>query len=214
MLSTEQWVFLISVIAVVVVAAIAIFAARTARRRHQELRHRFGPEYEREVQQHGSVARAERELHAREKRVRKHQLQPLSEDDRTRFSADWHAVQARFVDHPSSAVQAADELIQAVMVAKGYDVESFDQRVADLSVDHASVVQHYRAAHELAEVNRAGRADTEELRQAMVHYRALFADLLLEPSVHGGRLEERDMPIAGTGARSAEQEHERGRRSH
>ena len=210
MLSTEQWVFLISVIAVVAIAAIAVFATRAARHRHDQLRRRFGPEYEREVEQHGSVARAERELLAREKRVRKHQLQPLAEHDRERFGADWHNVQARFVDHPSSAVQAADELIQAVMVAKGYDVESFDQRVADLSVEHAGVVQHYRAAHDLAEANRAGRADTEELRQAMVHYRALFADLLLDPVREGRLMASPDLPVGGTTARNeAQEEHER-----
>jgi hypothetical protein len=173
-------------VALVVIAMVAFVIARSARRRHVELRHRFGPEYEREVQQHGSVARAERELLTREKRVRKQRLHPLSEDDRMRFSADWHSVQSRFVDDPSGAVQAADELIQAVMRAKGYDIESFEQRVADLSVDHAGVVQHYRSAHDLAETNREGRADTEDLRRAVVYYRALFADLLQEPAHDGG----------------------------
>lgn len=189
MLSTTEWTVLIAVLALIGIVAMALFMIGATRRRHAELKHRFGPEYEREVHQRGSVMRAERELLAREKRVRKHQLQPLSEAERARFSEDWHHVQARFVDHPSSAVEAADELIQTVMRVQGYDVESFDQRVADLSVEHAGSVQHYRAAHDLAEANREGRADTEALRQAMVYYRALFADLL-QPPMPESRLEE------------------------
>jgi hypothetical protein len=182
MLSTNQWIALLGVALTLFAIACFVIFARSARRRHAELRRRFGPEYEHEVEQRGSVSRAERELLAREKRLRKRQLHPLSEDDRTRFSTDWHNVQAGFVDHPSGAVQAADELIKAVMLAQGYDdVESFDQRVADLSVEHAGVVRHYRSAHELAVANREGRSDTEELRRAMVYYRALFADLLAEP---------------------------------
>jgi hypothetical protein len=178
MLTETQWIVVLGVVALVTMAAIAFLLARSTRRRHAGLRSRFGPEYEREVEQHGSVSRAERELLSREKRIRKQHLHPLSESDRARSAASWRTVQARFVDDPSGAVQAADELIQSVMTGQGYDNESFDQRVADLSVDHAHVVQHYRAAHDLAETNRQGRADTEQLRQAMVHYRALFADLL------------------------------------
>jgi hypothetical protein len=183
MLSTTQWIALLGVMLMTLaIASIVILSARSARRRRAELRQRFGPEYEHEVEQRGSVSRAERELLAREKRLRKQHLHPLSEDDRARFSDDWHNVQASFVDHPSGAVQAADELIKAVMLAQGYDdVESFDQRVADLSVDHAGVVRHYRSAHELAAANREGRSDTEELRRAMVYYRSLFADLLAQP---------------------------------
>lgn len=184
MLSTTEWAILIGV-TVVALAALVLFMARAARRRHAELRARFGPEYEREVEQRGSIARAERELLTREKRVLKKKLHPLSEEDRSRAYVDWHAVQARFVDDPSGAVQSADELIQSVMTMQGYDVDSFEQRVADLSVEHAGVVQHYRAANDLAEANRAGRADTEQLRQAMVHYRALFADLLVPPAGDG-----------------------------
>jgi hypothetical protein len=159
-------------------------------RRHAELKRRFGPEYDRQVEERGSVARAERELLAREKRVHKQRLRPLADADRAHFSAEWRAVQARFVDDPSGAVTAAHDLIKEVMRARGYAIEGFDQRVADLSVDHAPVVQHYRAAHELAAANREGRANTEELRQAMVHYRALFANLLEEPGLPDGRLEE------------------------
>jgi hypothetical protein len=180
MLTSTQTIVIIALLALVAVAVTMLLAARSSRRRHGELRRRFGPEYEREVEQHG-VSRAERELVAREKRVHKQHLRPLSEPDRVRFSSDWNQVQARFVEDPSGAVQAADELIKSVMVARGYSADDFDQRVADLSVEHANVVQHYRAAHVLAEANREGRANTEELRQAVVHYHALFAGLLEKP---------------------------------
>jgi hypothetical protein len=124
--------------------------------------------------------------------VRHQKLRPLEESDRGRFSSDWSRVQARFVDDPSGAVQAADELIKAVMLARGYEADKeFDERVADLSVEHANVVQHYRAARVLADANREGRANTEELRQAFVHYRELFADLLDQAqSVPEGRMQE------------------------
>jgi hypothetical protein len=178
MLSRTEIMLLAAAAAVFVVAAISVLLARATRRRSAELKGRFGPEYARQVEERGSVKRAEHELLAREKRMGKRELRPLSDDEQTRFYGEWQSVQARFVDDPPAAVQAADSLIMAVMTAQGYDIESFDQRVADLSVDHAGVVQHYRAAHELAEARRAGRVDTEALRQAMVHHRALFADLL------------------------------------
>lgn len=178
MLSTTEWIVLLTAVVVGAIMVMALISARTRRRRHAELVRRFGPEYDREVAHYGSVTRAERELLAREKRVQKRKLRALPEAERAQFYEDWRAIQARFVDDPEGAVQAADRLIKAVMNAKGYTIQRFDQRVADLSVEHASVVQHYRAAHELAEANREGRANTEELRQAVVHYRALFADLL------------------------------------
>jgi len=180
------------VLAVVAVVAIAIISARSSRRRHAVLKDRFGPEYDRAVQEHGNVARAERELATREKRVRQQKLHPLQDSERGRFSQDWSRIQARFVDDPSGAVQEADELIKKVMLARGYQADKeFDERVADLSVEHANVVQHYRSARVLAEANREGRANTEELRQAFVHYRELFADLLAETQpVPEGRIQE------------------------
>jgi len=117
-------------------------------------------------------------------------LRSLPEADRVQFSADWRNVQTRFVDDPSGAVHAADDLIKDVMRACGYSVDRFDQRVADLSVEHANVVQHYRSARELADANREGRTNTEELRQAFVHYRALFADLLEQPELPGQQLQQ------------------------
>jgi len=179
-LTDTQMVVLIAGAVLLVVVAIAMFAMRAKGRRHAELKRRYGPEYDREVQRLGSVDKAERELHARERRVHKN-LRPLRQADRAQFTADWRNVQARFVDDPAGAVAAADELINAVMVARGYEKAPFEQRLSDLTVEHAGVVQHYRAAHELASAQREGRADTEELRQAVVHYRALFADLLEQP---------------------------------
>lgn len=178
MLTETQTILLVVALAVVAVALVVLFSARSAKHRHAELKRRFGPEYDRAVAEFGSPARAERELIAREKRVHKFKLQPLSDSERVQFSADWRNVQAQFVDDPSGAVSAANDLIKQVMQARGYEIEHFDQRVADLSVEHAEVVEHYRAARELAIANREGRANTEELRQAFVHYRALFADLL------------------------------------
>jgi hypothetical protein len=178
MLTTTQWIVILALLAVVAAVAIALLGARSSRHRHASLKRRFGPEYDRAVEEHGNVAHAERELAAREKRVQQQKLRPLPEADRVKFSSDWRDVQARFVDDPSGAVQAADDLIKAVMIAGGYTSEHFDQRVADLSVEHADAVQHYRSARVLADANREGRANTEELRQAFVHYRALFAELL------------------------------------
>jgi hypothetical protein len=129
------------------------------------------------VQQHGE-AEAERVLAARERRVKKLDLRSLSSAQCGDFSAAWRRTQEHFVDRPSAAVTEAHDLVQQVMRARGYPVEDFEQRVADLSVEYGGIVQHYRAAHDLDESNRAGRANTEELRQAMVHYRALFAELL------------------------------------
>jgi hypothetical protein len=176
-LTTNDWIALALGVLLVIAAFYAVIALASARRRHLELKRRFGLEYDREVDHQGSVRRAERELIAREKRVQD-SLRPLAQADRIRFNGDWRSVQERFVDDPSGAVQSAHELIKAVMLARGYTIEKFDQRVEDLSVEHASVLEHYRTAHELAKASREGRATTEDMRQALVHYRALFADLM------------------------------------
>lgn len=172
------WIVLaLLVVAAVAFAGVALWRNNRAKRR-RELRERFGPEYERLVQQHGDPVRAERELEARQARVRKLHIKELSDSERASFAEAWRVTQERFVDTPSIAVRSAHDLVQQVMRARGYPVDDFEQRVADLSVDHPGVVQHYRAAHALHEANRQGRDDTEELRQAMVHYRALFGELL------------------------------------
>ena len=181
-MSTMQGI--IAVVAILVALLVmAIVATENARRRRVKLRRRFGPEYDRAVQQFGGVAKAERELAARARRLERIKLRELNDADRIHFTNAWSAVQVKFVDSPSDAVHEANRLIKTVMQAHGYPVEDFEHRVADLSVEHADVVQHYRAARALAEANREGRANTEELRQAFVHYRALFTDLLSEPKV-------------------------------
>jgi hypothetical protein len=176
-----------AVLAVVALAAIGVAVWRNNRRRQRaELAKRFGPEYERLLKEHGSATLAERELEARAKRVSKLSIKELSDSERRSFQQTWHQTQERFVDTPLIAVRSAHDLVQEVMRARGYPVEDFEQRVADLSVEHAGVVQHYRAAHALHQSNQQGQPNTEELRMAMVHYRALFADLLGAPDREPG----------------------------
>jgi len=171
---------IIGLLAVVVMIAAAIASRRRARIRGADLRRRFGPEYDRTVQELGSAGRAERELAARARRVEHLRFQELSDADRARFESNWSRIQAQFVDDPAAAVTSANELIKEVMVARGYPAEGFEQRVADLSVEHPEVVQHYRAARALSEAHRDEPVATEELRQAVVHFRVMFADLLQE----------------------------------
>jgi hypothetical protein len=169
----------IVLVALVAAAVVAMVVSRNrARQRSAALREHFGPEYERALEQHGNRTRAEKELALREHRVRKLELQLLRPEQCERFSAAWANVQQRFVDDPRAAVVDADRLVKEVMGARGYPMSNFDQRVADLSVEHAHVLDHYRAARNIALANAEGRASTEDLRQGMVHYRALFTDLL------------------------------------
>lgn len=165
------------VVAVVLLAAaVAWFAVE--RRRSNALRERFGPEYARTVRDRGNRRDAEAELEARSKRVEALEIRPLEPAERERFLASWRTVQARFVDEPFPSVEQADALVAQVMEARGYPVGDFEQRAADVSVDHPQVVDHYRVAHRIATTDWGAAPDTEALRQAMVHYRALFSDLL------------------------------------
>jgi hypothetical protein len=168
------------IVAIVVLAALAAGVAWWAsqRRRTDRLRTKFGLEYERTVDAADGRRRGEAELEAREERVGSFDIRPLSGGNRARFGERWRVVQALFVDDPSMAVQQADNLIGEVMRARGYPIGDFEQRAADVSVDHPQVVDHYRTAHRIAERRIAGQVDTEQLRQAFVHYRALFAELL------------------------------------
>lgn len=168
---------------VIAIVLALILSTRDSKRRRVQLRQRFGPEYERAVEDYGSEELAERALLTRAQRVKKLHLRDIGSESRMRHADAWQDVQRMFVDDPNRAVHEADLLIKTVMSDIGYPIEDFDQRVADLSVDHPAVVQHYRAARTLADANREGRANTEELRQAFVHYRALFADLLGEVPV-------------------------------
>ncbi len=164
---------------IVAIAAIIFAIAAGLRMRTKKLRSRFGPEYDRAVHEQGSAFKAERELENREKRVEKFQIRPLSDDERARFAQEWREVQAKFVDDPRASVAEADRLVHRTMKARGYPIAGeFESRVADLSVDHPFVVEHYRAAHEIAVQDNRHAASTEELRLAMKHYRALFEDLL------------------------------------
>jgi hypothetical protein len=149
-------------------------------RRRTVLRRRFGPEYDYEVERHGDVRRAESALAKRERRVRGFRLRKLDPAHRVQFATAWGHAQTRFVDDPVAAVGEADKLISAVLRAQGYPDAEFERRVEDLSVDHPRAVQHYRAARALLEAHRAGTRDTEELRLSLVHYRALFNELLAE----------------------------------
>lgn len=188
---------LIALIAGVVVAiAIAMIAARKSRnQRTAALREHFGPEYEHAIDHHGDRTRAEKDLLARQKRLDSLNIRLLSAEECARFSAAWSEVQQRFVDDPPGAVTDADALVKDVMKTRGYPMGNFEQRVADLSVEHGNVVQHYRAARAIAQENANGAAGTEDLRQAMVHYRALFQDLLQQahttyapPPLHEARV--------------------------
>jgi hypothetical protein len=170
------------IVAVLAVIAVALIARR---RRREELKRRFGPEYDRTVnQQQGDARRAEATLVEREKRVETFSLRELTPVDREAFAMEWATVQRRFVDDPSGAVAYADRLVNRVMTDRGYPMTHFEQRAEDISVSYPAVVQNYRAAHEIVERHADGRATTEDLRQAMVHFRSLFDELLIpaEPS--------------------------------
>lgn len=166
-----------TLVAVVVVMAVAGYFV-WMRKRTEQLRERFGPEYDRTVHEAGDVRKAEASLAARAKRVERLHIRALTPDEAARFSDSWNRVQSRFVDDPGGAITEADKLVGEVMTARGYPVGEFDQRVEDISVDHPDVVMNYRAARDIALHHSQGHADTEDLRQAMVHYRALFKDLL------------------------------------
>lgn len=178
----DAWVWI--VIAIVVVAVVAFFAWRSAQQRR--LQGRYGPEYERTVDQTGSKREAAAELKEREKRRASFDIRPLDHGARDRYQESWRETQARFVDAPPDAVREADTLIQRVMRDRGYPVDDFDQRAADLSVDHPEIVDDYRGAHSVSVASDRGEATTEDLRRAMVHYRSLF-DRLLHDDQNGSR---------------------------
>jgi hypothetical protein len=151
--------------------------AYTTRRRRVNLRERFGPEYDRTVRVVGP-AHAPSVLRERAERVSRFNLHKLTQDQADAFAREWRRVQARFVDNPDAAVGEADQLVAQVMTARGYPLEDFDRRADDVSVDHPVVVQNYRTARALALRRQRGEAGTEEMRQAVVNYRALFDELL------------------------------------
>lgn len=166
-------------IGILILAVIAVAAWMLMRRRQSEhLQKSFGPEYERAVDEHGDRAKAEAELLARKKRVQKMHLVPLAPAQAARFSDEWRTLQSRFIDNPKGVLSQADQLVSELMRQRGYPMGDFDSQAADISVDHPAVVHHYRAARDIAIADKRGEADTEALRQAVVHYRALFSELL------------------------------------
>jgi FtsZ-interacting cell division protein ZipA len=165
-------------IVVVVVAAIVVLFVGFASRKRAQLRERFGPEYDRTLEDVGTPRKADALLDARAKRVSRYTIRPLTPEEHERFSTAWHRLQARFVDDPAGAVAEADVLVADLMDTRGYPTSDFDHRAEDVSVDHPDVVQHYREAHAIAVNHARGGTSTEELRKAIVHYRAIFDDLL------------------------------------
>jgi hypothetical protein len=174
-MSTWIWI-VIAVVAVAIVAGVVWSALRA--RRTKTLREGFGSEYDRTVAEAPSKREAETELQERRKRREELDIRPLTPAARDGYLAEWQTTQAHFVDDPGETIGEADLLIQRVMRERGYPVEDFDQRTADISVDHPEVVNNYRAAHGIAIAHERGKASTEDLRQAIVHYRALFDELL------------------------------------
>ena len=171
-----MWLVIAAVIVALAIGAVAWMYAQ--RQRRERLRTHFGPEYDRTVREVGSAAKAEAVLADRAQRVKEMKIHPLSHEQAEAFDREWRRVQALFVDDPNGAVAAADRLVTEVMTARGYPIEDFDTRAADLSVQHPRVVDNYRIARGLATRRARGEAGTEELRQAIVNYRALFDDLL------------------------------------
>jgi LPXTG-motif cell wall-anchored protein len=175
-MNTQTWMILAGVVVLALIAFAAWFFYQ--KKQSHRLQQRFGPEYGRTVEELGSQTKAESELKAREKRVERLNILPLAPSDAARFSETWRVLQGRFVDDPKGVFVQADQLVRELMSKRGYPVGDFERRAADISVDHPAVVDHYRAAQAIAVRNERGEADTEELRKAVVHYRALFNELL------------------------------------
>ena len=172
------------VITVVIMAIIAVAGiAYVVKKQRTRLKTRFGPEYQRVLQETGSSTQAEAKLEKLAKRVERFHIRPLAAESRADFAANWQSIQSRFVEDPQGALTEADKLIQELMTARGYPVTDFEQRAADISVDYAPVVEHYRAGHDIAVRHSQGRASTEDMRQAMIRYRTLFAELAGQPEL-------------------------------
>jgi hypothetical protein len=173
------WAWILIVVGVLLVAALAFAALK--RQRTARLQQRFGSEYDRTVEKSDSRRAAEADLKTRVERRERLQIRPLSADARNRYAASWKQVQMNFVDDPSGAIREANELVVAVMRERGYPMDDFDRQADDISVDYPQVVERYRSANGIAKKNEEGRATTEDQRQAVQHYRALFEELLQEP---------------------------------
>jgi hypothetical protein len=179
-IDTQTWIILAAVVAVLMVALGAWFYIRRKQSQKQshKLQERFGPEYDRTVNEYGSRTKGESELKAREKRVERLEILPLGPSEAARFSEAWRSLQGRFIDNPKGVVVQAEQLVRELMEKRGYPMGDFERRAGDISVDHPDVVANYRLAQAIAVRDQRGAADTEELRKAVVHYRALFDELL------------------------------------
>jgi hypothetical protein len=173
MTPTQIVILIVAIVVIVVLVAVAVVANR-----RRALRQKFGPEYDRAVAEQESRSAAERELRGRERKHAELQLRPLSAESRAAYAREWSAVQARFVDAPEEAVREGDALVTRLVGEIGYPTDNYDEQTATLSVEHAATLGHYRDAHDIFLRTERGEASTEQLRQALVHYRALFADLL------------------------------------
>jgi hypothetical protein len=189
---------IVGIIVAVAVVVVVIVAMTAARRR--KLQQRFGPEYDRVVDETHSHRKADAELVERERRVRSLDIHPLDETARAKYAGEWTAIQERFVDQPQQAVAQAGMLVTSAMKDRGYPTEDHDQILADLSVEHANTLDHYRAAHQVSLQAEEGTASTEDLRLAMLHYRALFGDLLGQPEGAGTAPGGQAMPRAQAAA--------------
>jgi hypothetical protein len=174
---------IVAAVLILIIAGLAWLYVRQRRSTTAGLRQRFGTEYERAVLEHGSARNAEANLADREERVEKLNIRDLDPTEHERFVKRWESVQSRFVDSPKGAVTEADALVSFLMGTRGYPVSDFDQRAADVSVDHPRVVENYRSAHEIALRVWKNEATTEDLRTAMIHYRSLFEELVQVPTI-------------------------------
>jgi FtsZ-interacting cell division protein ZipA len=194
-------------VVILIVLALLVVLALVAgrRRRSHRLQERFGPEYDRTVAQTGDRKEAESELEERTARRQRLDIVALDPADRARYLEAWRQTQARFVDEPAEATREADRLVTAVMRDRGYPVDDFEQRAADVSVDHPQVVDDYRAAQAIAAANERSEASTEDLRQALVHYRSLFEELLDVDRADQDRADQDRPPYDGRADRPAEE---------
>ena len=176
---------IIIVVVVVVIVGVILGLVFSRQKRSDQLQEKFGPEYDRTVQSMGSEKKAQTEMNERKKHVGTLDIRPLSISEHDRYLAEWTAVQSKFVDEPGQAIVDADRLIMEVMQLRAYPVSNFEQRAADISVNYPALVTNYRGAREIANKNKLGQANTEELRQAMIYYRSLFEELLKTEPVVG-----------------------------
>ncbi|CAA9508914.1 MAG: putative secreted protein [uncultured Solirubrobacterales bacterium] len=177
-MSTGIIIAIVVVVVLLIAVGVAVATIGKRKRESKKLEQRFGPEYDRALEQHGDRKEAEQSLKQREERHEGLDIRPLAPEQQQHFAGEWRNVQARFVDAPQEAVRESDHLVREVMRQRGYPVDDFNQRADDISVSHPNVVENYRSAGAIAERNERGEASTEDLRQATVHYRALFEELL------------------------------------